>query len=343
MKLPLYITSIMMAFVTFLFAQHEDCNHDHEPPILEAEHADCDHDEHEEHELHNEHATCDDHDGHDHADEGGVKVSHETAIHVGLKIQTAKGGEISKTVVFPAEISLNRDRFAAVSPRYASVVRQVFAQIGDTVNKGDILASLENRDTLAVYTVAAPLSGEVLSKDLSDGESVDESHVLFEVANLSSVWADTAIFPAYRSQIKKGQTIEFVAHDGSILLGTINYITPIINHETRTFTARCVLTTTDPNFTAGTFVRARIQVESMTARVRIEREAVQTIEGSSIVFIPHEERFKTRDVQLGMADDHYVEIKAGLDLDESYVAGGAFSLKAELVTSGMDPHAGHGH
>ena len=48
-------------------------------------------------------------------------------------------------------------------------------------------------------------------------------------------------------------------------------------------------------------------------------------------------------VRLGLVDGARVEIKSGLAPGAKYVAVGAFSLKAQMVTSGMDPHAGHGH
>ena len=298
---------------------------------------------HEKSEVAPEH---DAHEGHDHADH----TEHDHSDHsdrdhgdAGIDVQEASGATVSRTSVFPAEIKLNRDRMAAVSPRYASVVRQVFAEIGDAVRAGDVLASLENRETLAVYTVAAPLDGVIISKDLAKGETADAGKVLYEVADLSSVWADISIFPQYQHVLGKGMEVTFVAHDGHTTRGTIKYISPIVSHETRTFTARCVLEDADEDFTPGAFVRARINVETADVRVAVPREAVQTIEGESVVFIPDGNGFKTRPVTTGLADASHIEIKSGLRPGDRYVAGGAFALKAEMITRGMDPHAGHGH
>ncbi len=290
-----------------------------------------------------EDAKVDPHAGHDHGEIEGVELSAEMAEKIGVQIHEAEGGTIAKASVFPAEIKLNRDRTAAVSPRYASMVRQVFGEIGDTVKRGDILASLENRESMAVYTIAAPLDGIIISKDLAVGETAGEERVLFEVANLSSVWADISIFPKYQHLIRKGMAVKFVAHDGHTARGTVKYISPIISPETRTFTARCVLEGAGEDFTPGAFVRARINVATAHAAVAVPREAVQTLEGESVVFAPGDHGFQALVVELGLADDHSVEIKSGLKPGDPYVAVGAFSLKAQMVTSGMDPHAGHGH
>ncbi len=283
------------------------------------------------------------HAGHDPGDEAVADVHDTLAEEVGIQVYEAAGGIISRVSVFPAEIKLNRDRTAAVSPRYASVVRQVFAEIGDEVKKDDVLAALENRETLAVYTVAAPLDGVVIAKDLAVGETADANKVLYEVADLSSVWADISIFPQYQHLIKKGMPVRFVAHDSHEARGIVKYISPIISHETRTFTARCVLRGADADFTPGAFVRACIAVETQDVDVRVERAAVQSIDGEAVVFVPGDHGYEPVEVETGIADDHFVEIRHGLEPGDRYVATGAFTLKAELITGGMDPHAGHSH
>lgn len=300
------------------------------------DHAGQDEADHDDPEVHDHEAL-----GHGHA--GAAELHDGTAGKVGIRVYEAEGGTIARTSVFPAEIKLNRDRTASVSPRYASIVRQVFAEIGDEVKQGDILAALENRETLAVYTVDAPLDGVVIAKNLTAGEAADAGESIYEVTDLSTVWADISIFPQYQHIINKGMRVEFIAHDGHTADGTVKYISPIVSHETRTFTARCILADAGVDFTPGAFVRARIVIETAHVAVRVERAAVQSIEGASVVFIPDEHGYEPVDVETGMADDHFVEIRRGLNPGDPYVATGAFTLKAALITSGMDPHAGHSH
>jgi cobalt-zinc-cadmium efflux system membrane fusion protein len=278
------------------------------------------------------------HEGHDHAAHGD-----HAAEPAALELKAASGGLIERQVAFPAEIRLNRNRFAAVSPRYAGTVRELHAEPGDTVKQGDVLAVLENRETLAAYTIHAPLTGTVIAKNSSTGESAGEETVLFEIADLSSVWAEIYIFPQYQQAIRKGAPVQLIAPDGRTAGTVIDYVSPLVSPETRTFKARCVLADSDGRFAPGSFVRAQIAVESVHANVRVEKDAVQMMNGESIVFIQDEDGVEPRDVQTGLSDGVFVEIKSGLKPGEKYVARGAFELKAELVTSGLDPHAGHGH
>ncbi len=287
------------------------------------------------------------HEGHDHGgsveEKSGLDISQEMAAKIGITINKSTGGTISKFAVFPAEILLNRDRASSVSPRFSSVVREVFVEIGDVVRKGDALASLENRATMAVYTALAPIDGVVVSKDTSVGEAAGEAKVLFEVVDLSTVWADISIFPRFQHIIHKDMSVEFIAHDGHVAHSRIKYISPLVSHETRTFTARCILKGSTTDFAPGAFVRAKITTASTNVRVCVERDAVQIVAGVTMVFVPNDDGFESRDVRVGASDGRLVEITDGLEPGELYVATGAFSIKAEMITSGMDPHAGHGH
>ena len=340
-------------------AAAEAVSHDHDGDGI------SDHDSHDDHDEHaapehdavavahdhdgdgvSDHASnddIDDHSGHDHGVVEGIKLTQEMFDKIGIQVREAQGGTVAKRAIFPAEIKLNRDTTAAIAPRYVSIVSEVYAEIGDEVKKGSVLASLENRETMAVYKVTAPNDGVIISKDLAVGEVVGDDKVLFEVADLSSVWADINVFPQYQHLLRKGMSASFIARDGCVADGRIKYISPIISHETRTFTARCILKDARSDFTPGAFVRAQIDIESVDAAVVIPREAVQTLEGESVVFVPSPNGFIPEVVQLGLADDQNVEILSGLVPGAKFAATGVFALKAQMVTSGMDPHAGHGH
>jgi cobalt-zinc-cadmium efflux system membrane fusion protein len=276
-------------------------------------------------------------------EETGIFVSPEMIKTVGIKMEKAHGGAIARYTTLPAEIKLNRNKHTGISPKYASTVRQIFVEIGDKVKKDDVLVSLENRSTLTVYTLLAPFDGTIISKNVAVGESVEEGTKLFELADLSSVWADVSVYPKYLHKIKKGSSVTVVATDNHTVNGTISYISPLASEETRTFIARVVLNNAGTDFIPGFFVRARVQLDKKDVAIRVNKAAVQTMSGESVVFIKEHDNFITQVVQTGFYDDQYIEIIKGLRVGDIYVAKGAFTLKAETTTSGLDPHAGHGH
>lgn len=277
------------------------------------------------------------HEEHDHSKE------RQAGKPAALEIKAAAGGLVERQVTFPAEIRINRNRFAAVSPRYVSTVRELRAEPGDTVKQGDVLAVLENHETLAVYNLTAPLAGTVISKNSSVGESAGEETVLFEITDLSNVWVEINIFPQYQQAVRKGAAVQLTASDGRTAQTMIEYVSPLVSPETRTFKARGELSYPNGSFAPGSFVRARITVESVQADVRVEKEAVQQLNGETVVFIQDADGLEPRDVEAGLSDGTFIEIKSGLKPGEKYVAHGAFELKAKQVISGLGEHAGHGH
>ncbi|MGE4488081.1 MAG: efflux RND transporter periplasmic adaptor subunit [Kiritimatiellales bacterium] len=274
-----------------------------------------------------------DHD-HDHAVEAHQDEEMEFAV--------AQGGPVERLVTFPAEVNVNRDRFVAVTPPYGGTVKELFVKIGDRVKQGDRLARIESRDTLSNYELIAPQDGVITDKHIAAGETVGEDSALFDLADLSSVWIKIHLFSQYRSAVRIGQRVLLTAPDDAVAEVTVDYVSPLIDQETRTLTARAILHGASA-FTPGLLVQASLAVESAQARVRVEREAVQQVNGEPVVFVRDAHGVEPRDIQIGLAGSDYIEIRSGLNPGESYVLHGAFDLKAELVTSGLDPHAGHGH
>ena len=350
MKKFIYLISFTL-FAPFSWAvhDHEKCEgHDHEKEVAHAGHDHEEEDAHagHDHEKEEKHLTTekvDAHAGHDHEEEEGIEISSEMIHKIGLQTRKATQGNIFLSTVFPAEIKLNRDQMALISPRYSSVVKAVFVEVGDSVKKDQKLALLENRTTLSTYSLLAPRAGIVVKRDTAVGEAANENKVLFTVADLSTVWAEINVFPRFQHLLRKGMKVTFIAHDGHTATGAVKYVSPLVSIQTRTFTARCVLKGAAEDFTPGVFVRAQVVLKREKVKVRIEREAVQRIDGELMVFVPTEHGFKSKTVSLGVSDDHFVEITKGLHVGDEYVAKNAFALKAEMVTSGMDSHAGHGH
>ena len=66
-------------------------------------------------------------------------------------------------------------------------------------------------------------------------------------------------------------------------------------------------------------------------------------DGEPVIFVPMNGGFEARRVRRGASDGKSIAVVDGLRQGEEYVSEGAFELKAQLITSGMDPHAGHGH
>ena len=202
----------------------------------------------------------------------------------------------------------------------------------------------ENGEAMTRYEIRSPIDGMVTEKHISLGESLKDSSNIFTLVDLSSIWINLAVHTKNLTTVRKGGAVEIHAeYGGAQGRGEVFMVTPFVEESTRTATARVVMDNSDGRWIPGTFVTGLISSSDQNAAVVVPKDAVQSIEGESVVFVEHNGSFESIPVETGRTDREHVEIVVGLQPGMRYVAKGAFELKATIVTSTFDAHAGHGH
>ena len=203
---------------------------------------------------------------------------------------------------------------------------------------------LEQESRFTKFEITAPFDGTVIDKHITLGEVVGDDTNVFVVADLSSVWVDLHVYPKDLMNIKKGQRVVISA--GQMIpdaQGLISYVGPVVGAESRTALARVVLPNSTGIFRPGLFVTARVAIDNVEADVIVPKDAVQTLDGKKCVFTRDEHGFEPSFVNLGQSNTGFVQVTSGLNPGRQYVTKGAFELKAKIITSTLDSHAGHGH
>lgn len=200
--------------------------------------------------------------------------------------------------------------------------------------------SQENDASFSYYELTAPFAGTIIEKHITLGEAVDGQSNVFLLADLDTVWVNITVYQKDLSAIRVGQSIIVSAgYDIPEVSGIVDYVSPVVMEETRTATARVVLSNLDGYLRPGLFVNARVEVETKRVSVRIPRTAIVRIENHPCVFVESDDGFEIRKVSVGRSSDNNIEITQGLYSGERFVATGGFILKAELEKSG----AAHQH
>jgi len=206
------------------------------------------------------------------------------------------------------------------------------------------LSAKHERMGLTRYAVTAPLDGTVIGKHIALGEKITKESDIFMVADLSTVWVDLNIPQKDLVHIKKGQQAVISAGpDIPNVQGTIAYLAPIIDERTRTALARIEISRKNREWRPGLFVTAHLTVDEVDVRLLIPKTAVQQLDSETIVFLETAEGLAPQDIEIGRSDKTHVEVLAGITAGQRYVVDGAFELKAKIITSNIDAHAGHGH
>ena len=275
-------------------------------------------------------------------DEGLVPLSPEELAEFSIEIDRARPGTIIRTVEMPGEIQLNGDGVAHIVPRFPGIATAVHKKTGDTVRAGEVLAIVESSHSLASYELRTLIAGTVIERHMTRGEAVTSETQAFVIADLASVWVNLSVYQRDLPGVHLGQSVTISAgHDLPQATGTISYVTPIVDEETRTATARVVLPNTEKRWRPGMFVTGRIVVERVDVPLVVSPAALQTIADQTVLFIETDRGFQPRAVTTGRADEGHVEIRSGLEPGERYVSRGGFTLKAELSREQFGD--GHGH
>ncbi|WP_047309062.1 divalent metal ion exporter adaptor subunit IhpB [Rhodopseudomonas palustris] len=270
-----------------------------------------------------------DHDGH--GEDGVVEMNDAKVAASGIEIRTAKAETLHDSLVLNGILQPNQETLVQVTPRFLGVVREIKKRIGDTVDKGELLARIESNQSLSVYEMRAPISGTVIDRQISLGEYASEQKPAFIVADVSTVWIDLSVYRSDLPRVRIGDQILIdVADGGEPIEARLSYISPVGSSDTQSALARAVVPNDGLRLRTGLFVSARLILSAKPVPVAVRASAIQTIENRSVVFVRIGDTFESRHVELGARDGDHVEIVAGLDDGDRYAAGNSFVVKAEL-------------
>lgn len=189
------------------------------------------------------------------------------------------------------------------------------------------------------FGLTAPFAGIVVARDASIGEMASPTDTLFTVADLSRVWIELNVFERDLARVRVGQSVgvSVTAYPGRTFPGRIVYLGAALDPESRTVPARVEIPNGDRALKPGMFASASIQVsEGGAPVVVVSKDAVQEVEGKSVVFVPGTKpgEFRTVAVEVGEpVGNNRVTILSGLTAGARVVVAGAFALRSELAKS----------
>lgn len=186
--------------------------------------------------------------------------------------------------------------------------------------------------------IAAPISGQVISRSVALGQTVAADAELYRIANLSSVSLSLNLQPADAGRIRPGAAVT-VSAPGRQTTGKISFVSPALDPATRLVPAIAILDNRAGQWRVGEAVTAAIALtgDRRDTSISVPSAAIQTVEGKSVVFVRTKEGFEAVPVILGDRAGANVIIRSGLKGTEQIAITNSFALKAEIGKS----EAGH--
>ena len=282
-----------------------------------------------------------------------------------ITISAKFNGRIEKLYANATGLSVNvgSPLFDAYSPDLVQSMKEYLITLGDdqSSQSDNVKRSARKRLTLfgltekqiveleqtkevpTTMTYYASSKGIILQKNIVEGEYFIEGQALFEIANLSMLWNIAEVYESDLPNIKTGTTvsIKIVNANLATIKGSVTYIYPVVNQQTRTVKVRIAVNNHGRTLRPNMFTETIFQVRKGKGIV-ISASSVLKTGKRNLVYVKmeHENHFEAREIGLGIKFGDWFEVLWGLEEGEIIVIEGGYLIDSEsqLKTGGGSGH-----
>ncbi len=200
------------------------------------------------------------------------------------------------------------------------------------VPASEIDAVLASRQLRRALVMRAPRDGIVLAKQVVAGQPLMPGELAFELADLSQVWIEGALFESDVDAARLGAAVvvEVASSPPREITGRVTFVAPVVDEAARTVGIRVQAANRDGQLRPGALVTLRLETRSAGAVLSVPRRAVLVSGARALVFVQMEDgMLEPREVTLGVATDDRQAILSGLAAGEVVVASATFLVDAE--------------
>ena len=210
------------------------------------------------------------------------------------------------------------------------------------IGENQINRILESGKATDRFTITADVAGVVTEKLVEVGDYVERGMPLYQIADLSKMWVLFDLYERTLGMVEVGDTVKFTVASipGETFTGTINFIDPIIDRQTRVATARVEVSNIDDRLKPGMFVSGVVNGggEAAAEGLTIPRSAVLWTGKRSVVYVNEgtatNPLFAMREVVLGPLLGSAYVVEEGLRAGEEIVVNGTFTVDAAAQLAG---------
>jgi RND family efflux transporter MFP subunit len=229
-------------------------------------------------------------------------------------------------------VLLNGDVLAvnqvSIYPTVAGKITETFSQVGDRVNQGTVVATVDPSRPGQVYSespVTSTISGTILSAPVRAGDTVSTQTTIYVVGDLSRLMVETFVPERFSNAARRGLSalVTLEALPGETFAASVEELSPVLDPVSRTLRIRLRFPRTDPRIKAGMFATVSLVTNTRRDVPVIPRSAVINTYGSWIVFTVNEKNIASRrDISLGIENENFIEVVKGLEIGELVVSAG---------------------
>ncbi|MBI3601990.1 MAG: efflux RND transporter periplasmic adaptor subunit [Candidatus Omnitrophica bacterium] len=273
---------------------------------------------------------------------GPVKLTKEQQAAIGLKTAKAELGTIDSVLVLNGKVKLDPNLHMHVSTRIEGRVEKLYAKVGDRVEKGQKLVEIQSRqigDPPPVVTIEAMVNGIINERSITLGEAVEPNKELFHIIDLSEVIVEAEVYEEDIGKVKLDQSVRIhvPGYPADAFEGKITFVGLELDPEKRTLPIWISVKNPDWKLRPDMFAKTAVVLTHNEGILSVPKDALMEEGGEKFVFVQVGDTFNRVDVQAGVEDDRFVEIKDGLVPDDVVVTDGKREVYTSWLMGGKKP------
>jgi len=206
------------------------------------------------------------------------------------------------------------------------------------IDQAQIDMVLQKGKAIETFPIQSDINGIVTEKMVELGDYVERGMPIYEISDLSKVWILFDLYEDELKWVKEGTKIEYSVNalPGQTFQGTISFIDPLLNAQSRVASARVEVTNKEGLLKPEMFVSGVVEAQQNSNKeaIVIPKSALLWTGKRSVIYIKENGNFKMREVTMGPALGESYIIKEGLEVGEEIVSNGTFTLDAAVQLSG---------
>jgi RND family efflux transporter MFP subunit len=208
-------------------------------------------------------------------------------------------------------------------------IRQKLLTLGLSPRQIDTV--VKTRRVIDALPVRAPMDGVVVDFDRVLGQVIRADEPLFEIHDLSQAWVQAFVGERDSAHVQVDQTarIHLVAHPDFVAEGTVVRIGPVVGADSRT-QAAWIEFQKPPSVALqhNMLARVTLTMDRPPPTLAVPLNTVVRDGLRSFVFVRKSDgTFDRRRVEVGRADDRFLEITSGLTRGESVATSGVTQIQ----------------
>ena len=182
---------------------------------------------------------------------------------------------------------------------------------------------------LSYADIRAPIDGVISERFIKVGNMLELEAATFQVTSLEPLVSYLHVPEREFRRIEAGQDAALIidALGGAVFPGTVARVSPIVDPATGTFKITIEVSDESRKLKPGMFARVAIVHDMHADALQVPRSALIDEVGTISLFVVEDDIAHQREVQIGFSSEGRVEITAGLNDSDQFVAVGQSGLK----------------